>query len=134
MWNTLCIFIDVGSLILYATGETCFTILKGPYCFGANFFDLTFILRLCESNYTLLPVTDDLGILLGLIYLSRDFCVSVHALASSANLSYASGMESSGIFRFVVGLIPKINWCGVCCVPSCFHKLCVNSAIGSSVL
>ena len=109
MWNTSCIFIDAGSLILYVTGETCFTISKGPYRFGANFFDLTFILRLRESNHTLLPVTNDLGGLLGLMRLSRDFCASVRALANSANLSCAPGMVSSGTFRFAVGLIPKIN-------------------------
>ena len=109
MWNTSCIFIDGGSLILYATGETCFTISKGPYHFGASFFDLTLILRLRESNHTLLPVTNVLGVLNGLMRLSRDFCASDCALASSSNLSCAPGIESSGILRLAVGLIPKIN-------------------------
>jgi hypothetical protein len=68
-------------------GETYFTILKGPYCFGANFFDLTFVLRLCESNHTLLPVTNDLSGLEGLMCFSRDCCVSAHALVNSINLS-----------------------------------------------
>ena len=100
-------------MILYATSETCFTILKGLYHFGANFFDLTFILRLCESNNTLFPVTNDLGVLLSLMHFSRDFCASVHALASSSNLVCAPGTVSSGTFRFAVGLIPVINWCGM---------------------
>jgi hypothetical protein len=69
------------------TGETCFTILKGPYHFGANFFDLTFILRLHESNHTLLPITNDLGILAGLMHLSKDCYASARALVNSINLS-----------------------------------------------
>jgi hypothetical protein len=68
-------------------GETCFTISKGPYHFGANFFDLTFILRLCESNHTLLPVINDLGILAGLMRFSNDCCASACALVNSINLS-----------------------------------------------
>jgi hypothetical protein len=68
-------------------GETCFTILKGLYCFGANFFDLTFILRLHESNHTLLPVTNDLSGLKGLMCFSRDCYASVHTLVNSMNLS-----------------------------------------------
>jgi hypothetical protein len=70
---------------------------------------LTFVLRLRESNHTLLPVTNDLGILVGLMRLSRDCCASAHALVNSINLSYAPGTVSSGTFRFAVGLIPKIN-------------------------
>jgi hypothetical protein len=68
-------------------GETCFTISKGLYRFGANFFDLTFVLRLRKSNHTLLPVTNDLGILAGLMHLSKDCCASAHALVNSINLS-----------------------------------------------
>ena len=109
MWNTSCIFIDGGSLILYATGETCFTISKGPYRFGASFFDLTFILRLRASSHTLLPVTNDLGVVNGLMRLSNDFYASVRALASSNNLRCALGLESSGILRLAVGLIPKMS-------------------------
>ena len=102
MWNISCIFIDGGSLILYATSKTCFTILKGSYRFGASFFDLTLILRLCESNHTLLPITNVLGILNGLMHFSRDFCASDHALASSINLSCAPGIKSSWILRLAV--------------------------------
>jgi hypothetical protein len=90
-------------------GETCFTISKGLYRFGANFFDLTFVLRLRESNHTLLPVTNDLGVLAGLMRLSKDCCASARALVNSINLSCAPGTVSSGIFRFAVGLMPKIN-------------------------
>jgi hypothetical protein len=74
-------------LILYVTGETCFTISKGSYHFGANFFDLTFVLRLHESNHTLLPVTNDLGVLVGLMCLSNNCYASAHALVNSINLS-----------------------------------------------
>ena len=109
MWNISYIFIDGGSLILYATGETCFTISKGPYHFGASFFDLTFVLRLCASSHTLSPVTNDLGVMNGLMHLFNVFCASVRALASSNNLCCALGLESSRMFRLAVGLIPKMS-------------------------
>jgi hypothetical protein len=89
--------------------ETCFTILKGLYRLGANFFDLTFVLRLHKSNHTLLPVINDLSVLVGLMHLSKDCCASVRTLVNSINLSWAPGTVSSEIFRFVVRLIPKIN-------------------------
>ena len=93
----------------YVTGETCFSIVKGPYLLGASFFEGILILRLRASNHTLLPVTNDLVGVKGLICLFNDFCASDLASDNSRSLCCALGIESSGIDKFVVGLMPVIN-------------------------